>query len=49
LRAAERVGVRAGFRADSLLGLMHPAPNVPHVDHCVKCGIALRDFANDAR
>ena len=48
LRAAEGVGVRAGFRADSLLGLMHPAPNVPHVDHWAKCGIALRDFA-DAR
>jgi nucleoside-diphosphate-sugar epimerase len=49
LRAAEGVGVRAGFRADSLLGLMHPAPNVPHVDHWARCGIALRDFADDAR
>lgn len=49
LRAAEGVGVRAGFRADSLLGLMQPAPNVPHVDHWERCGIALRDFANDAR
>jgi nucleoside-diphosphate-sugar epimerase len=49
LRAAERVGVRAGFRADSLLGLMHPAPNVPHVDHWARCGIVLRDFADDAR
>jgi nucleoside-diphosphate-sugar epimerase len=49
LRGAERAGVRAGFRADSLLGLMHPAPNVPHVDHWAKCGIALRDFADDAR
>ncbi len=48
LRAAEGVGVRAGFRADSLLGLMRPAPNVPHVDHWATCGIAPRDFA-DAR
>jgi nucleoside-diphosphate-sugar epimerase len=49
LRAVEGVGVRAGFRADSLLGLMHPAPNVPNVDHWTRCGIALRDFADDAR
>ena len=49
LRAAEGIGVRAGFRADSLLGLMHPAPNVPYVDHWAKCGIALRDFADDVR
>jgi nucleoside-diphosphate-sugar epimerase len=49
MRAAEGVGVRGGFRADSLLGLMQPAPNVPHVDHWATCGIALRDFANDAR
>ena len=49
LRAAEGAGLRAGFRADSLLGLMHPAPNVPYVDHWAKCGIALRDFADDAR
>jgi nucleoside-diphosphate-sugar epimerase len=49
LRAAEGVGIRVGFRADSLLGLMHPAPNVPHVDHWAKCGIALRDLADDAR
>ncbi|HTQ19837.1 NAD-dependent epimerase/dehydratase family protein [Mycobacterium sp.] len=49
LRAAEGIGVRAGFRADSLLGLMHPAPDVPNVDHWAECGIALRDFADDAR
>ena len=48
LRGSEAVGVRVGFRADSLLGLMHPAPNVPHVDHWAECGIALRDFADDA-
>lgn len=49
LRAAEGAGVRAGFRADSLLGLTRPAPNVPHVDHWADCGIALRDFANDVQ
>jgi nucleoside-diphosphate-sugar epimerase len=48
LRAAEGLGVKAGFRADSLIGLMRPAPNVPYVDHWATCGIAPRDFA-DAR
>jgi nucleoside-diphosphate-sugar epimerase len=48
LRAAEAVGLRTGFRADSLLGLMYPAPDVPHVDHWVKWGITLQDFAKDA-
>jgi nucleoside-diphosphate-sugar epimerase len=45
LRAAEAVGLRTGFRADSLLGLMHPAPNVPNVDYWSKRDITLRDFA----
>jgi nucleoside-diphosphate-sugar epimerase len=48
LRAAEAVGVRIGFRADSLLGLIHPAPDVPHVDYWAERGILLRDFAKDA-
>jgi nucleoside-diphosphate-sugar epimerase len=48
LRSAEAVGVRIGFRADSLLGLMHPAPDVPHVDYWAAQGISLRDFAKDA-
>jgi nucleoside-diphosphate-sugar epimerase len=47
LRAAEAVGLRIGFRADSLLGLMHPAPDVPHVDYWAERGISLRDFAKD--
>ncbi len=47
LRAGEAVGLRIGFRADSLLGLMHPAPDVPHVDHWAELGISLRDFAFD--
>jgi nucleoside-diphosphate-sugar epimerase len=48
LRASEAVGLRIGFRADSLLGLMHPAPTVPHVDYWAERGVVLRDFANDA-
>ena len=48
LRASEAVGVRIGFRADSLLGLMHPAPDVPHVDYWAEQGISLRGFAQPA-
>jgi nucleoside-diphosphate-sugar epimerase len=48
LRTAEAVGLRIGFRADSLLGLIHPAPYVPHVDYWAQRGIVLRDFAKDA-
>jgi nucleoside-diphosphate-sugar epimerase len=48
LRSAEAIGLRIGFRADSLLGLMHPAPDVPHVDYWSAQGISLRDFAKDA-
>jgi nucleoside-diphosphate-sugar epimerase len=48
LRTAEMVGLRIGFRADSLLGLMYPAPEVPHVGYWAEQGIELRDFALDA-
>jgi nucleoside-diphosphate-sugar epimerase len=48
LRGAEAVGVRIGFRADSLLGLMHPAPEVPNVGYWAEQGIELRDFAAKA-
>jgi nucleoside-diphosphate-sugar epimerase len=48
LRGSEAVGLRIGFRADSLLGLTRPAPTVPHVDYWAERGISLRDFANDA-
>lgn len=48
LRTAEAAGIRIGFRADSLLGLMHPAPDVPHVDYWAERGISLRDFAKEA-
>ncbi|BBX46129.1 NAD(P)-dependent oxidoreductase [Mycobacterium cookii] len=47
-RTAEAAGLRIGFRADSLLGLMHPAPGVPHVDYWAEQGISLRDFAKVA-
>jgi nucleoside-diphosphate-sugar epimerase len=49
LRGAEAVGVRVGFRADSLLGLMHPAPDVPNVGYWAEHGIELRDFAEVTR
>ncbi|OBI48198.1 NAD(P)-dependent oxidoreductase [Mycobacterium sp. E787] len=48
LRAGEAVGLRIGFRADSLLGLMHPAPDVPHVGYWAERSVKLRDFSNDA-
>jgi nucleoside-diphosphate-sugar epimerase len=48
LRGGEAIGLRIGFRADSLLGLMHPAPTVPHVDYWAERGISLRDFTKDA-
>jgi nucleoside-diphosphate-sugar epimerase len=48
LRGSEAVGLRIGFRADSLLGLTRPAPTVPNVGYWAERGISLRDFANDA-
>jgi nucleoside-diphosphate-sugar epimerase len=48
LRAAEVAGLRAGFRADSLLGLVHPAAKVPHVGYWAELGIRLRDFSGAA-
>jgi nucleoside-diphosphate-sugar epimerase len=48
LRTAEAVGLRIGFRADSLLGLIYPAPDVPQVDYWAERGIVLRDFAKES-
>ncbi|MBJ7337660.1 NAD(P)-dependent oxidoreductase [Mycolicibacterium sp.] len=45
LKAAERAGLRIGFRADSLTGLRTPAPGVLHADYWRTMGIPLRDFA----
>lgn len=47
LRAAEAAGLRAGFRADSLLGLMQPAPEVPEVSYWAERGVRLREFTED--
>ena len=44
LRACERAHLRPPFRADSLLGLVHPAPMVPGADQLEGLGISLRPF-----
>jgi len=48
LRAAELVGFSSGFRADSLLGLVRPAPDVPNPDALDRLGIRIRPFAPEA-
>ena len=47
LLTAEAAGLRAGFRADSLLGRMQPAPEVPDVSYWAERGIPLREFTVD--
>ncbi len=47
LRAAERAGVRLPARADSVLGLVRPAPRVPNVSAWSRMGLQLRRFAPD--
>jgi nucleoside-diphosphate-sugar epimerase len=44
LRLAEGAGVPLPVRADSLLGLVRPAPWVPNVDTWSKMGLRLRPF-----
>jgi uncharacterized protein YbjT (DUF2867 family) len=44
LRSAERIGLDPPFRADSLLGLVHPAPEVPNLRVLADLGVALRRF-----
>lgn len=44
LRAAELVRVRLPFRADSLLGLVRPAPLVPGVEDLARLGVRLTPF-----
>ncbi len=46
LRAAERSPVSLPFRADSLLGLVRPAPYVPGFDRLSELGIHPRPFAS---
>jgi nucleoside-diphosphate-sugar epimerase len=44
LRAAERTPIDLPVRADSLLGLVRPAPFVPHPEVLSELGISLRPF-----
>ncbi len=48
MRAAEAVGVRLPFRADSLLGLVRPAPSVPQPEVVAALGVRLREFGPGA-
>ena len=45
LRAAELLPLRLPVRADSLLGLVRPAPHVPNVEVLEQLGIVLQPFA----
>ena len=45
LRAAELLPVKLPVRADSLLGLVRPAPNVPHLEVLDELGVVLQPFA----
>ena len=45
LRAAELLPVKLPVRADSLLGLVRPAPNVPHLEVLDQLGVVLQPFA----
>ncbi len=45
LRAAELLPVKLPVRADSLLGLVRPAPTVPHPEVLDELGVALQPFA----
>ena len=44
LRAAEAMRVPLPVRADSLVGLVHPAPDVPGLDALARLGIRPRPF-----
>jgi len=45
LRAAEFLSITLPFRADSLLGLLRPAPRVPNLDVLDQLGVILQPFA----
>lgn len=45
LRAAEVLPIKLPVRADSLLGLVRPAPNVPHLEVLDQLGVVLQPFA----
>ena len=46
LRAAERMGMNLPVRADSLLGLVRPAPCVPNLEAVDQLGITLQAFTS---
>lgn len=48
MRAAERTGIPLPVRADSLLGLLRPAPDVPNVEQWSSIGVRLRAFPADS-
>jgi nucleoside-diphosphate-sugar epimerase len=48
LRALELLPVALPVRADSLLGLVRPAPEVPNSDVLAQLGVAVRPFAPQA-
>jgi nucleoside-diphosphate-sugar epimerase len=48
LRAGERLPVALPFRADSLLGLVRPAPGVPGLDRLSELGLHPRPFVRAA-
>jgi len=48
LRTGELLRIRLPFRADSLLGLVRPAPNVPAADEVARLGITFRPFIGQA-
>jgi nucleoside-diphosphate-sugar epimerase len=45
LRAGELSGMKLPFRADSLMGLVCPAPSVPGADQVARLGVTFRPFA----
>lgn len=48
LRLAEQAGITLPFRADSLLGLVRPAPYVPHPEAVAALGVTLRALTDPA-
>ena len=47
LRVGEIMPIALPFRSDSLLGLVHSAPNVPGVEELERLGVTLRAFETD--
>ena len=48
MRAAESIGLRLPFRADSLLGLVRPAGSVPALEELTRLGVHVREFGPGA-